>query len=126
MSALRRAVEVDFKEKDKHKSQGLYLLTTGIPDQETHTVSAYVAEACRGFDLHLHVCLFSVMEDADSCGIIPARYATPTETAIAFKEIVQAANGRVHWFGEAGIFESDDITVIVSEMEKAKNYSQKV
>ncbi|XP_025011040.2 von Willebrand factor A domain-containing protein 3A isoform X1 [Gallus gallus] len=125
MSALRRAVEVDFKEKDKHKSQGLYLLTTGIPDQETHTVSAYVAEACRGFDLHLHVCLFSVMEDADSCGIIPARYATPTETAIAFKEIVQAANGRFHWFGEAGIFESDDITVIVSEMEKAKNYSQK-
>uniref|UniRef100_A0A8C3MAW6 VWFA domain-containing protein n=1 Tax=Geospiza parvula TaxID=87175 RepID=A0A8C3MAW6_GEOPR len=28
-------VEVDFKDKDKHKSQGLYLLTTGIPDQET-------------------------------------------------------------------------------------------
>uniref|UniRef100_A0A8C3L449 von Willebrand factor A domain containing 3A n=1 Tax=Chrysolophus pictus TaxID=9089 RepID=A0A8C3L449_CHRPC len=124
MSALRRAVEVDFKEKDKHKSQGIYLLTTGIPDQET-VISAYVAEACRGFDLQLHVCLFSVMENADSCGIIPARYATPTETAIAFKEIVQAANGRFHWFGEAGIFESDDISVIVSEMEKAKNYSQK-
>ncbi|XP_021267643.1 von Willebrand factor A domain-containing protein 3A isoform X2 [Numida meleagris] len=129
MSALRRAVEVDFKEKDKHKSQGLYLLTTGIPDQETHIISAYVAEACRGFDLRLHVCLFSVMEDADSSGVIPARYANPTETAIAFKEIVQAANGRFHWFGEAvclsGIFESDDITVIVSEMERAKNYSQK-
>ncbi|KAM6379102.1 von Willebrand factor A domain-containing protein 3A [Pluvialis apricaria] len=125
MSALRRAVEVDFKDKDKHKSQGLYLLTTGIPDQETHTISAYVAEVCRGLDLQLHVCLFSVMEDVDSNEIIPARYANPTETAIAFKEIVQAANGRFHWFGEAGIFESDDITVIVSEMEKANNYSQK-
>ncbi|NXC46687.1 VWA3A protein, partial [Penelope pileata] len=125
MSAFRQAVEVDFKERDKHKSQGLYLLTTGIPDQETHTVSAYVAEACRGFDLHLHVCLFSVKEDADSSGIVPARYANPTETALAFKEIVQAANGRFHWFGEAGIFESDDITVIVSEIEKANNYSQK-
>uniref|UniRef100_A0A8C2TV42 von Willebrand factor A domain containing 3A n=1 Tax=Coturnix japonica TaxID=93934 RepID=A0A8C2TV42_COTJA len=125
MSALRRAVEIDFKEKDKHISQGLYLLTTGIPDQETHTISAYVAEACRGFDLQLHVCLFSIKEDADSSGIIPARYATSMETAIAFKEIVQAANGRFHWFGEAGIFESDDITAIVSEMEKAKNYSQK-
>ncbi|NXJ13826.1 VWA3A protein, partial [Odontophorus gujanensis] len=125
MSALRRAVEVDFKEKDKHKSQGLYLLTTGIPDQDIHTVSAYVAEVCRGFDLQLHVCLFSIMEDADSSGIIPARYATPAETATAFKEIVQAANGRFHWFGEAGIFESDDIAVIASEMEKAKNYSQK-
>ncbi|NWX13270.1 VWA3A protein, partial [Aegotheles bennettii] len=125
MSALRRAVEVDFKDKDKHKSQGLYLLTTGIPDQETHTVSAYVAEVCRGFDLRLHVCLFSVMEDIDSSGIIPARYANPTETATALKEIAQAANGRFHWFGEEGIFESDDITAIVSEMEKANNYSQK-
>ncbi|XP_074775453.1 von Willebrand factor A domain-containing protein 3A [Athene noctua] len=125
MSALRRAVEVDFKDKDKHESQGLYLLTTGIPDQEAHTVSAYVAEVCRGFDLQLHVCLFSVMEDVDSTGIIPARYANPVETANAFKEIVQAGNGRFHWFGEAGIFESDDITVIVSEMEKANNYSQK-
>ncbi|XP_010154088.1 PREDICTED: von Willebrand factor A domain-containing protein 3A, partial [Eurypyga helias] len=125
MSALRRAVEVDFKDKDKHKSQGLYLLTTGIPDQETHTISAYVAEVCRGFDLQLHVCLFSVTEDVDSSGIIPAHYANPTETAIAFKQIVQAARGRFHWFGEAGIFESDDITIIVSEMEKANNYSQK-
>ncbi|XP_063199719.1 von Willebrand factor A domain-containing protein 3A isoform X3 [Chroicocephalus ridibundus] len=125
MSALRRAVEVDFKDKDKHKSQGLYLLTTGIPDQETHTISAYVSEVCRGFDLQLHVCLFSVMEDVDSSRTIPARCANPTETAVAFKEIVQAANGRFHWFGEAGIFESDDITVIVSEMEKANNYSQK-
>lgn len=36
MSALRRAVEVDFKDKDK--SQGIYLLATGIPDQETVSV----------------------------------------------------------------------------------------
>ncbi|NXW88649.1 VWA3A protein, partial [Alopecoenas beccarii] len=125
MSALRRAVEVDFKDKDVHKSQGLYLLATGIPDQETHTVSAYVAQVCRGFDLQLHVCLFSITEAVDSSGIIPARYANPTETAVAFKEIVRAGNGRFHWFGEAGIFESDDITVIVSEMEKANSYSQK-
>ncbi|XP_071300191.1 von Willebrand factor A domain-containing protein 3A isoform X4 [Agelaius tricolor] len=125
MSALRRAVEVDFKDKDKHKSQGLYLLTTGIPDQETHTISAYVAEACGGLDFQLHVCLFSVTEATGSSGVIPARYATPRETASAFKEMVQAASGRFHWFGEAGIFESDDITSIISEMEKAKNYSQK-
>ncbi|NWH71048.1 VWA3A protein, partial [Piaya cayana] len=125
LGALRRAVEVDFKDKEKYESQGLYLLTTGIPDQETHTVSAYVAEVCRGFDLHLHVCLFSVREDLDSNGIVPARYANPAETAVALKEIAQAASGRFHWFGEAGIFESDDITMIVSEMEKASNYSQK-
>lgn len=38
MSALRRAVEVDFKDKDVHKSQGLYLLATGVPDQETVSI----------------------------------------------------------------------------------------
>ncbi|NXY88055.1 VWA3A protein, partial [Alcedo cyanopectus] len=103
LSALRRAVEVDLQDKDKHKSQGLYLLTTGIPDQETHTVSAYLAEVCRGFDLQLHISLFSVAEDIGSSGIMPARYAHPSETAIAFREIVQAANGRFHWFGEAGM-----------------------
>ncbi|NXA38496.1 VWA3A protein, partial [Eudromia elegans] len=126
MSALRRAVEVDFKDKDKHKSQGIYLLTAGIPDQETHTVSAYVAETCNGCDLQLHVCLFSVKADVDSWSIIPARYANPTETAVAFKEIVRAGDGRFHWFGEADIFESDDINIIVSEMEKAISYSHKV
>lgn len=34
LSALRKAVEVDFKDKDKHQSQGIYLFTGGIPDQD--------------------------------------------------------------------------------------------
>nr|XP_042709141.1 von Willebrand factor A domain-containing protein 3A isoform X2 [Chrysemys picta bellii] len=124
MSALRRAVEVDLKDKDKHVSQGLYLLTTGVPDQEMHAVSTYVADVCGGCDLQLHVCLFSV-NGFDPNGIIPSRYASPNETASTFREIAHAANGRFHWFGETGIYESDDISIIVSEMEKAVNYSQK-
>lgn len=53
------------------------------------------------------------MEDADSCGIIPARYATPTETAIAFKEIVQAANGRFSLFFFSSLF-LDDVSYSLS------------
>uniref|UniRef100_A0A8D1IPF5 VWFA domain-containing protein n=1 Tax=Sus scrofa TaxID=9823 RepID=A0A8D1IPF5_PIG len=34
LSALRKAVEVDFKDKDKQQSQGIYLFTGGIPDQD--------------------------------------------------------------------------------------------
>ncbi|XP_075755559.1 von Willebrand factor A domain-containing protein 3A isoform X2 [Pelodiscus sinensis] len=124
MSALRRAVEIDFKDKDKLVSQGLYLLITGVPDQEMHAVSAYVADVCGGCDLQLHVCLFSV-HGFDSSGIIPSRYASPHETANTFRELAHAVNGRFHWFGETGIYESDDISIIVSEMEKAVNYSQK-
>uniref|UniRef100_A0A8C9A252 von Willebrand factor A domain containing 3A n=1 Tax=Prolemur simus TaxID=1328070 RepID=A0A8C9A252_PROSS len=34
LGALRKAVEVDFKDKDKHQLQGIYLFTGGIPDQD--------------------------------------------------------------------------------------------
>ncbi|XP_015281677.1 PREDICTED: von Willebrand factor A domain-containing protein 3A [Gekko japonicus] len=124
MSAFRRAVEVDFRDKDKHESQGIYLLTTGIPDQETHVISSYMAESCRGCDLQLHVSLFST-DDSLLDGDIPPRYASPEETALAFKTVVRAAGGRFHWFGETGIYESDDISSILSEMETAVNYSHK-
>ncbi|XP_070617294.1 von Willebrand factor A domain-containing protein 3A isoform X2 [Erythrolamprus reginae] len=124
VKALKRAVEVNFKDKDKHVSQGLYLLAAGVPDQETDIISSYLVEVCGGCDLQLHVCLFSVhaysLEDE-----LPPRYASPEETATAYKDMVQAANGRFHWFGETGINESDDITLILSEMEKAVHYSHK-
>ncbi|XP_054849648.1 von Willebrand factor A domain-containing protein 3A [Eublepharis macularius] len=124
MSALRRAVEVDFQDKDKHESQGIYLLTTGIPDQDTHVISSYMLEVCGGCDLKLHISLFSTT-DSSLDGVIPPRYASPDEAALAFKTIVQAASGRFHWFGETGIYESGDISSILSEMEKAVNYSHK-
>ncbi|XP_062999114.1 von Willebrand factor A domain-containing protein 3A [Elgaria multicarinata webbii] len=124
MNALRRAVEVDLKDKDKHESQSLYLLTTGVPDQEMHAIRSYMAEVCGGCDLQLHICLFSIgafpLND-----IVPPRYASPNETADTFKDVARAAAGRFHWFGETGIYESDDISIILSEMEKAVNYSRK-
>ncbi|XP_008059962.1 von Willebrand factor A domain-containing protein 3A [Carlito syrichta] len=124
LSALRKAVEVDFKDKDKHQSQGIYLFTGGIPDQDTPMLSAYMAEACGGCDLQLHVCLFYVGEpQMDTTP--PACYASRTDTAAAYREVTRAAGGRFHWFGDTGIYESDDINTIKSEMEKAFNYSQK-
>ncbi|XP_029391722.1 von Willebrand factor A domain-containing protein 3A [Mus pahari] len=124
LGALRKAIEVDFKDKNKHESQGIYLFTGGVPDQDVHILSAYVAEACGGCDLQLNVCLFYVGEpQMDTTP--PACYASRADTATAYKEITQAARGRFHWFGETGIYESDDIKAIVSEIEKALNYSQK-
>nr|XP_048316113.1 von Willebrand factor A domain-containing protein 3A isoform X2 [Myodes glareolus] len=124
LGALQKAIEVDFKDKGKHESQGIYLFTGGVPDQDVSLLSAYVAEACGGCDLQLNVCLFYVGEpqlDATP----PACYASRTDTAAAYKEITRAARGRLHWFGETGIYESDDISAIVAEIEKALNYSQK-
>ncbi|XP_017389851.1 von Willebrand factor A domain-containing protein 3A isoform X4 [Cebus imitator] len=124
LSALRKAVEVDFKDKDKHQSQGIYLFTGGIPDQDMPTLSAYMAEACGGCDLQLNVCLFYVGEPKMDT-TPPACYASHTDTATAYWEVTRAAGGRFHWFGDTGIYESDDINSIMSEMEKALNYSQK-
>ncbi|KAM4829676.1 von Willebrand factor A domain-containing protein 3A [Thomomys bottae] len=124
LSALRKTMEVDFKDKERHHSQGIYLFTGGIPDQDVSILSDYVAEACGGCDIQLNVCLFYVGEphiDATP----PARYASRTDTAAAYKEITQASGGRFHWFGETGIYESDDISAIIAEIEKARNYSQK-
>ncbi|ETE59440.1 von Willebrand factor A domain-containing protein 3A, partial [Ophiophagus hannah] len=67
-----------------------------------HLISSYLVEVCGGCDLQLHACLFSVhaysLEDE-----LPPRYASPEETATAYKDMVQAANGRFHWFGETGV-----------------------
>ncbi|KAK1344450.1 hypothetical protein QTO34_013144 [Cnephaeus nilssonii] len=124
LGALRKAVEVDFKDKDRQQSQGIYLFTGGIPDQDMPTLSAYVAEACGGCDLQLNVCLFYVGEPPMDT-TPPACYASRTDTAAAYREVTRAAAGRFHWFGDTGIYESDDINAIMSEMEKALNYSQK-
>ncbi|XP_071067358.1 von Willebrand factor A domain-containing protein 3A isoform X7 [Dasypus novemcinctus] len=124
LGALRKALEVDFKDKDKHQSQGIYLFVGGIPDQDMSRISAYLAEACAGCDLQLNVCLFYVGE-AEVDTTPPACYASRADTAAAYREATRAACGRFHWFGNTGIYESDDINAIVSEMEKAANYSQK-
>ncbi|XP_047636291.1 von Willebrand factor A domain-containing protein 3A isoform X2 [Phacochoerus africanus] len=124
LSALRKAVEVDFKDKDKQQSQGIYLFTGGIPDQDVRMLSAYVAEAFAGCDFQLNACLFYVGE-AQMDTTPPACYASRSDTAAAYREVTRAAGGRFHWFGDTGIYESDDINAIMSEMKKALSYSQK-
>ncbi|XP_072415869.1 von Willebrand factor A domain-containing protein 3A isoform X2 [Chiloscyllium punctatum] len=122
MGALKAATENNLHEQGD--PCGMYLLTSGIPDQEMDRICSYVAEICGGRDLHLHVCLFSISDDGLS-GTVPARYASPGETACALQELARSGRGRFHWFQETGIIESDDIHLILAEIEKAANYSQK-
>ncbi|XP_049644109.1 von Willebrand factor A domain-containing protein 3A [Suncus etruscus] len=124
LGALRKAVEVDLRDKDKYESQGIYLFTGGIPDQDMTMISTYMAETCSGCNLQLNVCLFYTGEPQMGT-TPPACYASRQDTATAYREVIQAVGGRFHWFGDTGIYESDDIKAITSEMEKALNYSQK-
>uniref|UniRef100_A0A8D1N117 VWFA domain-containing protein n=1 Tax=Sus scrofa TaxID=9823 RepID=A0A8D1N117_PIG len=95
-----------------------------LPLSPQRMLSAYVAEAFGGCDFQLNVCLFYVGE-AQMDTTPPACYASRSDTAAAYREVTRAAGGRFHWFGDTGIYESDDINAIMSEMEKALSYSQK-
>ncbi|KAE8579361.1 hypothetical protein XENTR_v10024015 [Xenopus tropicalis] len=120
LGAMRRAVEVNFIDNENQESQGIYLFTSGVPDQDLHTVSAYLSEATSGSDLQLHVCLFSVGE----MNVEDLTEDTNNTTGI-LKDLAHISNGRFHWFDEKGLIESDDISFLISEMEKAMNYSSK-
>ncbi|XP_053327974.1 von Willebrand factor A domain-containing protein 3A [Spea bombifrons] len=117
LAALKAAVEVNFIDKENQESQGIYLFTSGIPDQDVHAVSAYLSEAASGSDLQLHVCFFNINEiDTDN---------NLENTTCALKQLAHATNGRFHWFDDKAMIESDDISSIVSEMKKAVSYSRK-
>ncbi|XP_015216057.2 von Willebrand factor A domain-containing protein 3A isoform X2 [Lepisosteus oculatus] len=123
LGALRRAVEADLQ-GSLDEPQGIYLFTSGVPDQERAAVCGYVSECCAGGALRLHVCLFSGGgSPLPAC--VPPRFATPPETADTLRDLAHSGQGRFHWFRETGIVESDDIAALLAETERAVNYSQK-
>ncbi|XP_072275035.1 von Willebrand factor A domain-containing protein 3A [Pyxicephalus adspersus] len=119
LSAIKRAIEFNFNDEEDEESLGIYLFTSGLPDQELPAVSAYLAEAASGCDLQLHVCLFSIEDDSSD------DISDMNDTVRVLQDLAHVTTGRFHWFADKGITESDDITCLVSEMEKAVNYSKK-
>ncbi|KAJ8344931.1 hypothetical protein SKAU_G00291240 [Synaphobranchus kaupii] len=91
LASLRRAVEYNLQGEPEH-SQGLYLLTCGVPDQDMAAVEGYVSQS---------------------------------ETLTALRSLAHSTEGRFHCFRETGIVESDDITALMAEIEKATRYWEK-
>lgn len=116
LGAIKRAIECNFADKENQESQGIYLFTSGIPDQDATAVDAYLSEAVTGCDLQLHVCLFTISEDSDN---------DRSGVTRVLQDLAHVIGGRFHWFDDRGVIESDDISSLVSEMEKAVNYSKK-
>ncbi|XP_059162068.1 von Willebrand factor A domain-containing protein 3A-like [Physella acuta] len=124
LSAYRTAVENDEEIKHNIFVQGVYLFTSGIPDQVPEVVTSYIEEASSGRKVKLHTILFNV-DDYDANGAIPGRYANITRTAECLRNMAHISGGRFHWFRETGIIENDDIQAINSEIDKALNFSRK-
>ncbi|XP_063074803.1 von Willebrand factor A domain-containing protein 3A [Engraulis encrasicolus] len=141
LGALRLALEGDpHHARATTQPQGLYLFTTGVPDQDMAAVSAYVSECCSTVDARLHVCLFTDPQGTPSSSPSPTHpLSSPThplssathpltsaDTALALRTLAKAGRGRFHWISPTGIVESDDVNTLIGEMEKAACYWQKV
>ncbi|KAH9491872.1 von Willebrand factor A domain-containing protein 3A [Bulinus truncatus] len=124
LAAYRLAVENEEEIKHHIYVQGVYLFTSGVPDQIQDVVNNYIEEASTGRKVKLHTILFNV-DDYDANGAIPSRYASITRTAECLRNMAHVSGGRFHWFRETGIIENDDIQTIISEIDKSLNYSQK-
>lgn len=66
---------------------GLYLFTSGIPDQEDHVIRTYLeAKRCQMPELHVHVSLYNVDDyDIVTGEALPGRYGNITKTADALR-----------------------------------------
>ncbi|XP_071488383.1 von Willebrand factor A domain-containing protein 3A-like [Diadema antillarum] len=125
MAALRMSLENEEDRKRNSVIGGLYLFTSGIPDQPSDIICSYMEEAAAGQATKVHSILFNVDDFDGANGAVPGRYANVTQTAECLRTLGHVTGGRFHWFRETGIIESDDIKLILCEMDKAVNYSQK-
>uniref|UniRef100_A0A8B9GK69 VWFA domain-containing protein n=1 Tax=Astyanax mexicanus TaxID=7994 RepID=A0A8B9GK69_ASTMX len=122
LAAILHAAEAELS-TDSSLTSGVYLFTTGMPDQDPVTVSTYMSEVCNNPRLKIHVILFAG-ENMLARSLTP-RYVTWAETAQVLWGLAHASKGRFHWITDTGIVESDDVIALIGEMETAANYWQK-
>lgn len=79
---IRRLVFESQSEKDLFESHlGIYIFTSGIPDQDSEVISSYLeAKRCTFLNTHVHVALYHV-DNTITDKHFPCRYANITETA---------------------------------------------
>lgn len=125
LSAFKLAMENEQEASHHIEPEGIYLFTSGVPDQTLDVASSFIEQSTSGRNVKLHVVLFNV-DDYNSNGAIPGRYANITRTSEVLRNMAHCSNGRFHWFRETGIIENDDIQHITAEIDKALNFSRKV
>jgi len=91
--------------------EGIYLLTSGVPDQPAEVCNSYLEEVSAGRHTKLHVTLFSIDEAdvampggaGDEASMLPCRYASISQTAQVLRDMAHStAGGRFHWIRETG------------------------
>ncbi|UJR15178.1 hypothetical protein I4U23_002139 [Adineta vaga] len=132
LNALRAIYENEEERKHHIHPEGIYLLTSGIPDQSLDVCCSYVEECNVGRSIHLHTILFNIDDYYMSENGLQSslsmtgsgRWANATKTAEFMRALAKHADGRFLWFRETGTIESDDIKLLQNEIEKACQFSE--
>ncbi len=132
LNALRAIYENEEERKHHLYPEGIYLLTSGIPDQSLEVCCAYVEECNVGKSICLHTILFNIDDYyLSEHGIqnnisltVSGRWANATKTAEFMRALAKHSGGRFLWFRETGTIESDDIKLLQNEIEKACQFSE--
>eukprot|EP00112_Aurelia_sp_Birch-Aquarium-sp1_P014285 Seg3076.2 transcript_id=Seg3076.2/GoldUCD/mRNA.D3Y31 product="von Willebrand factor A domain-containing protein 3A" protein_id=Seg3076.2/GoldUCD/D3Y31 len=123
MDAFRFAMENEEERKNGIEVDGVYLVTSGIPDEPKDVACAHVQESFAGRDAAFH-CIYYEPDDLDPVPVA-GRYADEETTVGYLKDLAHSTRGRFHWIRGNDIMESDDVRMVCDEMEKAHNYRKK-
>jgi hypothetical protein len=132
LHALRTIYENEEERKHHLYPEGIYLLTSGIPDQSLEVCCAYVEECNVGKSIYLHTILFNIDDyylsehgiQSSLSMTVSGRWANATKTAEFMRALAKHSGGRFLWFRETGIIESDDMKLIQNEVEKSCQFSE--
>lgn len=132
LQALRTIYENEEERKHHLYPEGIYLLTSGIPDQSLDVCCAYVEECNVGKSIYLHTILFNIDDyyltghgiQSSLSMTVSGRWANATKTAEFMRALAKHSGGRFLWFRETGIIESDDMKLLQNEIEKACQFSE--
>lgn len=132
LHALRAIYENEEERKHHLYPEGIYLLTSGIPDQSLEVCATYVEECNAGRSIRLHTILFNIDDyylsehgvQSSLSMTASGRWANATKTAEFMRALAKHSGGRFLWFRETGIIESDDIKLLQNEIEKACQFSE--
>ncbi|XP_065066102.1 von Willebrand factor A domain-containing protein 3A-like isoform X2 [Rhopilema esculentum] len=123
MDAFRAAVENEEERKNGIAVDGVYLVTSGIPDEPKEVSCGYIQEAFVGRDAAFH-CIYYEPDGGD-LPPVAGRYANSDSTVSYLKQLAHGARGRFHWINNNDIMESDDVRLVSDEIDKTHNYRKK-
>uniref|UniRef100_A0A5K3EXB9 VWFA domain-containing protein n=1 Tax=Mesocestoides corti TaxID=53468 RepID=A0A5K3EXB9_MESCO len=114
MAALR--LVNDMLNSTQFPSVGLYLLTTGSPNQETAQLTEYLEHLNVKISCSLHVAFF-VPDFKCENDAVEAKIAESLST------IAHSTGGRFHWFTAHCLKTSDDVDLLMAELASSLRFS---